>query len=271
MRVLGSITNRIFLASALLAMLSIGAAVYFVSARMTTQTELDLQGDLTEAATLVDDQRRTQFDNFARTARLIADLPKFKAVVEIADPPTLAPIASDYLAQAGADLFLVTGRRGERLALAVETGANPLAISPPDQAAAADGKARPSFWAHPAGVLEVVSVPITIGLDRPDVLGVLSVGYLLDDRRAAQFKALTGADIAFAMDGVVRASTLGKMNVCSYELSGGGEWRNVIVLAINGRYYECEANVAKGSPDVARRVEEAQRAFCGSLTTSSRE
>ena len=33
MRVLGSITNRIFLASALLAMLSIGAAVYFVSAR----------------------------------------------------------------------------------------------------------------------------------------------------------------------------------------------------------------------------------------------
>ena len=69
MRFLGSITNRIFLASALLAMLSIGAAVYFVSARMTTQTELELQRDLTEAATLVDDQRRTLFDNFARTAR----------------------------------------------------------------------------------------------------------------------------------------------------------------------------------------------------------
>ena len=43
MRILGSITNRIFLASVLLAMLSIGAAVYFVSARMTTQTELELQ------------------------------------------------------------------------------------------------------------------------------------------------------------------------------------------------------------------------------------
>ena len=90
MRVLGSITNRIFLASALLAMLSIGAAVYFVSARMTTQTEAELQSDLTEAATLVDEQRRTQFDNVARTARLIADLPKFKAVVEIADRPDAA-------------------------------------------------------------------------------------------------------------------------------------------------------------------------------------
>jgi hypothetical protein len=34
MRVLGSITNRIFLASALLAILSIGAGMYFVIARL---------------------------------------------------------------------------------------------------------------------------------------------------------------------------------------------------------------------------------------------
>lgn len=233
MRVLGSITNRIFLASALLAMLSIGAAVYFVSARMTTQTELDLQGDLTEAATLVDDQRRTQFENFTRTARLIADLPKFKAVVEIADPPTLAPIASDYLAQAGADLFMVTGRKGQRLALAAATGANLTTIVPAEQIPA-DGQALPAFWAHPAGVLEVVSVPITIGLDRPDVLGVLSVGYLLDDRRAAQFKALTGADIAFAMDGVVRASTLGPGAAAGLaSLLGGG----VRSISLGGEEY----------------------------------
>src|SRR5262245_29709480 len=208
MRVLGSITNRIFLASTLLAMLSIGAAVYFVSARMTTQTELELQGDLTEAATLVNDQRRTQFENFARTARLIADLPKFKAVVEIADRPTLAPIAEDYQRQSGADLLMVTGRRGEELALAGETGAHQPRPSG-DVPLASDMKGTPACWPHPSGVLEVVSVPVLVGLDRPDLLGVLTVGYLLDDRRASQFKALTGADIAFAMDGTVRASTLG--------------------------------------------------------------
>ncbi|HEX8027516.1 MAG TPA: ATP-binding protein [Vicinamibacterales bacterium] len=233
MRVLGSITNRIFLASTLLAMTSIGAAVYFVSARMTTQTEQELQGDLTEAATLVDDQRRTQFDNFARTARLIADLPKFKAVVEIADPPTLAPIAADYLDQAGADLLMVTGRRGERLALAGETGTTLLRPPSPEEAAA-DSTGVPMFWAHPAGVLEVVSVPITIGLDRPDILGVLSVGYLLDERRAAQFKALTGADIAFAMDGTVRASTLGPGSADALaSLLGGG----VRSISIGGDEY----------------------------------
>lgn len=209
MRVLGSITNRIFLASALLAMLSIGAAVYFVSARLTAQTEAELQNDLHEAATLVNDQRRTQVDHVTRTARLIADLPKFKAVVEIADRPTIVPIARDYRQQAGVDLLLVTGRRGESLARDGETTAQPVNGEPDVAAAALDGSAMPAFWLHPAGVMEVVSVPVTIDLDRPDVLGVLSLGSLLDDRRAAQFKSLTGADIAFAMGGTVRSSTLG--------------------------------------------------------------
>ena len=206
MRVLGSITNRIFLASALLAMLSIGAAVYFVSSRMTSETEAELQGDLTEAATLVEEQRVTQFDNVARTARLIADLPKFKAVVEIGDRPTLMPIAADYQEQAGADLLIVTGRHGEQLAVVGETAAAHPVFA---DSTIVEGKILPTFWAHPSGVLEVVSVPVTLGLDRPEILGTLTLGYLLDDRRAVQFKSLTGADIAFAMDGAVLASTLG--------------------------------------------------------------
>jgi signal transduction histidine kinase len=203
MRFLGSITNRIFLASALLGILSIGAAVYFVSAQLTSQTEAELQRDLAEAATLVSEQIDTQFDNVARTARLIADLPKFKAAIDTADLPTLIPIAADYRSQVGADLLMVTGRRGEQLAVIGEMGTRPHAAS---EELALEPRPVPAFWLHPAGVLEVVSVPVPLG---PEFLGVLSIGTLLDDRRAAQFKALSGADIAFAMGGVVRASTLG--------------------------------------------------------------
>ncbi|HJU42766.1 MAG TPA: ATP-binding protein [Vicinamibacterales bacterium] len=206
MRVLGSITNRIFLASALLAMFSIGAAVYFVSARLTSQTEGELRSDLTEAVTLMDDERETEFGNVLRTARLIADLPKFKAVVDLGHLPTLEPIAADYRLQAGADLLMITGPRGELLALVGETAAKPPGEDNGDVSHALEGKTAPLFWIHPHGVLEVASVPIVLDAE---VLGVLSLGSLLDDRRAAQFKALTGADIAFAMGGVVRGSTLG--------------------------------------------------------------
>lgn len=180
MSALSSLTNRIFLASTLLATISIGFAVYFVSSLLRTEAEAALQRDLTEAASLVEQQRATLLESFTRTARLIADLPKFKAAIETGDPPTVAPIALDYQAQVGADLFRVTDPSGRVLAEA--------------------GGAR-------SGVLEVVTVPVFIGLERPDVLGTLTVGYLLDDERAEVFKALTGADIAFAIDGQVRSST----------------------------------------------------------------
>jgi hypothetical protein len=167
MRFLGSITNRIFLASALLAMCSIGAAVYLVSARLTSQTEAELRSDLTEAVTLINDERETEFGNVLRTARLIADLPRFKAAVDLADRPTLVPIAADYRLQADADLLMITGRRGELLALVGETTAKPVGEHTDDISLVLDGNAAPVFWVHPNGVLEVGSVPIVVGPTAP--------------------------------------------------------------------------------------------------------
>jgi signal transduction histidine kinase len=180
MRALSTLTNRIFLASTLLATVSIGFTVYFVGNRLRAQAEEDLRRDLAAAASLVEEQRATLLDTFTRTASLIADLPKFKAAVETGDPPTVEPIARDYHEQVGSDLFRVEDPEGHVLA---EIGGTQ------------------------SGVLQLVSVRITIGLDRPEELGTLTVGYLLDDARANSFKASTGADIAFAVDGQVRAST----------------------------------------------------------------
>ena len=56
MNFLGSLTNRIFLASAALAVVSIVAAVYFVSRTTTREAEAELQRGLIEAGTLVDQQ-----------------------------------------------------------------------------------------------------------------------------------------------------------------------------------------------------------------------
>ena len=52
-------------------------------------------------------------------------------------------------------------------------------------------------------------MPISVGLrDTPEVLGTLSVGFLLDDRRAEQFKRAPAATSPSRMDGRVRAATL---------------------------------------------------------------
>jgi signal transduction histidine kinase len=205
MMLLSSLTNRIFLASALLAILAIGLAMYLVSARVTREAEAELERGLIQSGALVEEHRRALSHDFLLLARLVADLPKFKAAVETQDAPTVRPIAEDYRRQLDADFLLVTDRRGARLYGDYDAGA-PGAL--PAVAEALQGREAAAFWPHPHGILEVVTVPIAVGREVPEVLGTLSAGFLLDDRRAEQFKRATASEIAFAAGGRIRGATL---------------------------------------------------------------
>jgi signal transduction histidine kinase len=206
---LGSLTNRIFLASAALAVVSIVAAVYFVSRTTTREAEAELQRGLIEAGTLVDQQTAALVQTLTVMARLVADSPAFKAAVDTGDPPTVQPIAVGYQQQLGSALVIVTNTKGEVLATAGSLDVSPAAIGElPEIRSALAGKESSGFWAQANGALQVVSVPIAIGLDRPELMGTLTVGFRLDDALAEQFKRETQSDIAFAVDGQIKASTL---------------------------------------------------------------
>jgi signal transduction histidine kinase len=206
---LGSLTNRIFLASAALAVVSIVAAVYFVSRTTTREAEAELQRGLIEAGTLVDQQTAALVKTLTVMARLVADSPKFKAAVDLDDPPTVQPIAVGYQQQLESALVIVTNAKGAVLATAGSLDVSPSAIGElPEIRSALAGRENSGFWAQANGALQVVSVPIAIGLDRPELMGTLTVGFRLDDALAEQFKRETQSDIAFAVDGQIKASTL---------------------------------------------------------------
>jgi signal transduction histidine kinase len=202
-----SLTNRIFIACTLLAMLSLGFAFYFVNARAMNEAEADLRRGLIETGLLVDQNRVGLTDTFTRLARLVADLPKLKAAVETSDPPTVQPLADEYREQIKADILLLTGRRGELLGT---SGAGATALTLPGPLRDTDSLDEISTFApHPRGVLQVVSVPIRLDRDpEPDVLGRLTVGFFLDDRFAEQIKRLTASEIAFGAGNRILASTL---------------------------------------------------------------
>ena len=209
MKLLSSLTNRIFLASAALAVLAIAFAIYFVNVRVTAEAERELQRGLDEAATLLDQHRATLLDTYTLLARTIADLPKLKAAVATDDPPTVHPVAGDYQRQLRAALLVVTNRSGRVLAaIGRPPTLGDVAAPWPAAERALAGEVVSGFWPHPNGVLQVVTVPISIGLEPPELLGALSVGFLLDNELAAQFRTLTDSEIAFAMDGQIRATTL---------------------------------------------------------------
>ena len=208
MRLLSSLSNRIFLASAALTLVSMGIAMYVVNARVTVSAEDELRRGLLQTGAFVAEQRATMSDVFTVQARLVADLPKLKALVDTGDRPTVERGAADYQRQLGSDLFLVTDRAGRVLASVSSGAPDPALTALPTIQDAREGRESATFWLGPQGILQVVSVPIAVGTAPPEILGTLSVGFLLDDALAARLKAMTGSEIAFATGGRVTASTL---------------------------------------------------------------
>ena len=208
MRLLSSLSNRIFLASAALTLVCIGIAMYLVNVRVTLSAEDELRRGLLQTGAFVDEQRATMSDVFTVQARLVADLPKLKAAVDTGDRPTVEPVAADYQRQLGSDLFLVTDRAGRVLASVSSGVPDPRLSDVPTILDAREGRESATFWVGPQGILQVVSVPIAVGTAPPEVLGTLSVGFFLGHSLATRLKAMTGSDIAFAAGGAVTASTL---------------------------------------------------------------
>jgi signal transduction histidine kinase len=204
-----SLTNRIFVASALLAVVSIAIGIYNVNTAVSAQAERELLRGLAEARLLIEENRRAQVETFTTQARLIADLSRLKAAVAEGDANTAKPIVEQYQRELKADLFLVTDRQGRVLARLPEgrLGRPPETLVGVRDAVA--GKETKSLVEHPGGILQLVSVPIWISpADTAEIYGTLSIGFSLDGRAAARFQRLTNSEIAFGVGNTIEASTL---------------------------------------------------------------
>ena len=210
MTLVSSLRGRIFLASALLAVLSIVAAIFVVNQRVTREAESALQREVHATGALVEELRKTRIDTYTVMARLIADLPKLKAAVLTNDPPTVEEHLRDYEEPLkSANLLLVTNATGRVLASSGDS--SPAGLLAVGSAAVHDallGHETVSLLPEPDGILQVVTVPIAIGLTEPQILGSVSVGFLLNEALASQLKAITGSDVAFGMGGHVLTTTL---------------------------------------------------------------
>jgi signal transduction histidine kinase len=207
-----SLRSRIFLTSAMLAVLSVGAAVYLVSATVIRGAENGLQREITATGAIVNELRTTRAQTFTTMARVIADAPPLKAAVATNDPATVQDVVDDFPAQLNSNLLLVTSRTGQVLGTVGFAGAvaNSLASQPAVRDAAPERETT-SLIPQPDGLLQLVTVPIVLqprGVDTLEFLGTLSVGFRLDQAFAAQLKEITGSEIAFGMNGHILATTL---------------------------------------------------------------
>ena len=204
MRIASSLTNRIFLASTLLAVTALGFTLYFVNARVSAEAEAELRRGVNESATLVERRRQDLKDTFTTLARSIADLPTLKSAVDTGDPPTVQPFADEFRRRMNVDLLLVMGRNGAVLG---KSGAEAVSLT----GVKIEPTSKEEIFAlatHTRGLLQVISVPLLIDTGIEELLGRLSVGFFLDDAVASRLRELTGSEVAFTASGEVLASSL---------------------------------------------------------------
>ena len=192
---LRSLRSRVFAATALVAVLPTALALGFATRRVTQQAEADLRRGIEEAARLVEQYHRTRLELATERAALVADLPKLKAAVDVADPRTAEPVARDYRDRVRSDVLVLTDREGRTL---VSLGVDAVSWK---------GVAAP-FRVAGDRLLETVEVPILLGVEAPEILGHLTLGFALDDAFAARLRALTGSHVAVGAGGRIFASTL---------------------------------------------------------------
>jgi signal transduction histidine kinase len=195
-RVLASLRSRVFAATALVAVLPMGAALGYVTARVTRQAEAGLGRQLEEAAGIVDQHHRVRLETGRERALLMADVPMLKAAVATGDPPTVERLVQDYPERVGCDLFNVSDADGHTLAALGGTLRTNTAPAP--QGFAVEG----------GRLVEFFTVPILLGTGAPEVLGQLTLGFVLDDQVAVRLRSLTGSHLAMIYGDRVHASTL---------------------------------------------------------------
>jgi signal transduction histidine kinase len=233
---LSSLRGRIFLASALLAVLTCGVALFVVNGRVTTEGERSLQREILVSGAIVDQLRTTRTETYAITARLIADSPTLKAAVTT-DAPTVQNELRKYGTLLRApNLLVVTDANGVVMATDGDASAAArLLAGQPAVDNALTGKETVSLLAQPNGILQVVTVPINLFLTRTQILGTLSAGFLMDDSLVSQLKGITGSDVAFGMDGRILATTLPRGD--DAELSAHLSTPGVSTATIRGEEY----------------------------------
>jgi len=193
-----SLQNRMFVATALVAVASLASAIPFIAARITREGEAELTRGLLEAAQQAARHHATRLETLARVARLIADLPKLKALIDTSDHATVQQGATEYLELAGADIVAITNRDGHLLAM---LGAPPAPESVPR---ALEGQTVAAARVEGGRLVEQITVPVSVAAD---VLGTLTLGLALDEAFAVQMKAATGSEVALVFDGRVLATT----------------------------------------------------------------
>jgi signal transduction histidine kinase len=191
---------------------------YWIHVQIETRSADDLRSN----SNTVRELENLRFNDILRSSQIIAESPRFKAVVEIGDYNTALQMCEELSRGIRSDCFFFTGlklNRAVRLLdgrpMAGDTGTMPVPVAVQRHEAFAD------FWTWNGQIFRIASVPVHIG---PDPVGTLTVGYRLQTNDLQSLRAMTNSQCVLVSGKVAESSTLDSVSAAVVkEWIAGGE------------------------------------------------
>ncbi len=186
-----------------------GATLLIVRSRLSGQARQDIgEGLLNSVATFQAFERQRE-RTLAQSAGLLANLPSLKALMTTEHAATIQDASEEFWKLSGSDLFVMADRSGKIMALHTSTPGF-------DRAAAAAALLRTlnrdenrDWWYGGGHLYEVFFQPLYFGsAQEGSLLGVLAVGYEINDRLAKDVSRIASCQVAFGYGNSVVISTL---------------------------------------------------------------
>jgi len=195
----------------LLALAVAMTAIFLAMVRLTVERQarsdlaLDMRHSLQTFRNLQEQRQRL----LLRESSLLSELPTLKAVMTTLHPLTIQDASQEFWQLSGTDFFALLNPEGQ-LDAYFNTGA-PLSRRNVEDTlhGLANSPGATGFFASDGRLFEITSRPLTFGSgEQMTSLGFIAVGYALDEKIAREVSDAAGAEVAFAADGRIVATTL---------------------------------------------------------------
>ncbi len=199
-----------FLLSGLLSSLGLScASLLVVRHSVGEQVREEISRDLRNAVATFHNVQRQRETDLSRSAELLANLPTLKALMTTRDAATIQDASRDIWRLSGSSVFVLADRTGRVAALhTIKPGFTRILA----QQALEGSLAEPDIdhWWFGAGHLyEVFVQAIYFGAPgQSAALGVMAVGYEVDDQVAADIARVAASQVAFRYGNGIAISTL---------------------------------------------------------------
>jgi len=186
-----------------------GATLFIVRRTIRSQVRKEIFDDLNSSVVTFQKVQLQREVMLSRSAKLVSDLPSLRALMTTHDAATIQDASRGIWHLAGSDLFVLADRAGDVVALHASAPGLSRAQGQQQMRLESAPDDLPSWWFASGHLYEVFLQPIYFGSAAEDrVLGLLALGYEIDDRVAGEVSRIASSEVAIHYDKALILSTL---------------------------------------------------------------